>query len=164
MQRSIVCILFILLTGYVYAQNTTVKLPVVSSAAPVMFRAQATHVGGEPLPNNTRYKVNFGGTSFDEGKNFNKETDEFTAPADGIYHFDIRVSWLQFSANGSVTIDLEYEATSVLAGSTTMPVFDSNYGTLLKLKKGARLSVYLKQNTGTQQKFQQVQLCGYKVN
>jgi hypothetical protein len=149
--------------GNVYAQKTEVALPPPSSTT-VMFKANATFVGGEPIATNTRYKVNFGGTVFDEGHNFSKDTDEFTAPADGFYHFDVRVSWLQFSANGSVTIDLEYVATSVLAVSTTMPVFDSNYGTLLKMKKGERLGVYIKQNTGAQQKFQQVQLSGFKVN
>lgn len=163
MKRIIFCILFIAFIANAYSQKTAVAVPVLPSVS-VAFKANATYAGGEPIATNTRYKVNFGGTVFDAGRNFSKDTDEFIAPVDGFYHFDVRVSWLQFSAVGSVTIDLNYEATSVLMVSTSRPVFDSNYGTLLEMKKGEKMSVYLKQNTGAQQKFQQVQFSGFKVN
>ena len=167
----VVCFLFFLNTG---AQiiNNTVKSPVTSTVVrPVIaFRAAATYVGGEPLANNTESKVNFTGAYFDESKNFSVSTGEFIAPSDGIYHFDLRVSWLKFSAPGSVSLLLRtnlYSAiamTTVLEASTTVPVFDSNFSTLLKLKTGDKVSVYLNQNSGAQQKYQQVILGGVKVN
>jgi C1q domain len=139
---------------------------VVSSA--IAFKANATYVGGTVLDNNRSSLVNFTGVVFDEGNNFSKDNDVFLVPSDGIYHFDVRVSWLQFTAPGSVTINLNTAplatpATSILIASTTLRTFDSNLNTLLKLKAGDKIFVYVKQESGTTQKYQQVQLCGFKV-
>jgi hypothetical protein len=133
------------------------------------FKANATFIGGNPLANNTESKVDFGGTVFDSNNDFSAAKDEFKAPADGVYHFDLRVSWLQFSAAGSVTLNIKSGrfgnvATSVQAASSSLAVFDSNFSTLLKLAAGETISVYLIQNSGAQQRYQQVQLSGYKVN
>jgi C1q domain len=148
----------------------TVKLP-LSTAAPavIAFRAAATYIGGEPIATNSEKKVDFTGVYFDESKNFSVVNDEFAAPSDGIYHFDLRVGWIQFSSPGMITLLLRtnlYEQiamTSVQTSSTTQ-IFDSNFGALLKLKAGDKVSVYLSQNSGTQQKYQQVILSGFKVN
>ncbi len=151
-------------------KNNAVK-PISSeqlSLAKPAFKANATYIGGEPIANNTESKVHFTGVLFDETKNF--AADEFTAPSDGIYSFDVRVSWLQFSAEGMITINVRTNlyaavpATTVQASSATLPVFDSNFSTLLKLKAGDKVSVYLLQKSGAQQKYQQVQLSGFKVN
>lgn len=136
----------------------------------VAFKANATYVGGEPIASNTETKINFTGTVFDEGKNFSISSGAFVAPSDGIYHFDLRVSWLQFSANGYVQLSIRTNlyasipASIILQSSTTQPVFDSEFSTLLKLKAGDKIEVYLTQKSGTQQKYQQVQLSGFKVN
>ena len=150
--------------------STITKLPPTTVATSVIaFRAAATHVGGEPIANNTEKKVDFTGVYFDESKNFSVATDEFVAPSDGIYHFDLRVGWLQFSSAGMVTLLLRtnlYEQiamTSVQTSSTTQ-IFDSNYSILMKLKAGDKISVHLLQNSGAQQKFQQVVFGGFKVN
>ncbi|MFI5133436.1 MAG: hypothetical protein ACHQEB_03825 [Chitinophagales bacterium] len=153
------------------SSNNLTKLSLTTTiAAPVIaFRAAATYVGGEPIAANSEKKVDFTGVYFDEGKNFSVGNDEFVAPSDGIYHFDLRVSWLQFSAPGMVSLLLRtnlYEQipyTSVQTSSTTQ-IFDSNIGALLKLKTGDKISVYISQNSGTQQKYQQVVLSGFKVN
>ena len=127
------------------AQVTPLKpvaRPVVNS--PVMqgviaFNAAATYINGAPIANNTESKVNFTGTFFDESKNFSVATDEFVAPSDGIYHFDLRVSWAQFTAPGMVSLFIRtnlYEQiamTSVQISSITQ-LFDSNFSSLLKLK------------------------------
>ncbi|MBI1781393.1 MAG: hypothetical protein HYR66_08485 [Sphingobacteriales bacterium] len=161
---------------HVKAQQTILKpmaTPITTAtiAEPkVAFKAAATYVGGEPLANNTESKVNFTGAYFDEGKNFSVVNGTFVAPSDGIYHFDLRVSWLQFSANGYVQLTLRTNlyaaipASIILQPSTTLPVFDSEFSTLLKLKTGDKIEVYLLQKSGVQQKYQQVQLSGFKVN
>ncbi len=153
----------------VFKSNTVkpVSTEQLSLAKPA-FKANATYIGGEPIANNTESKVHFTGVLFDETKNF--AADEFTVPSDGIYSFDVRVSWLQFSAEGMITINVRTNlyaavpATTVQASSATLPVFDSNFSTLLKLKAGDKVSVYLIQKSGAQQKYQQVQLSGFKVN
>lgn len=150
--------------------STVTKLPPTTiTSAVVAFRAAATHIGGEPVANSTEKKVDFTGTYFDESKNFSITTDEFVAPSDGVYHFDLRVGWMQFSSPGMVTLLLrtnlfeQVAMTSVQTSSTTQ-IFDSNYSTLLKLKSGDKVSVHLLQNSGTQQKYQQAVLSGFKVN
>ncbi|MBS1656181.1 MAG: hypothetical protein JSU05_15110 [Bacteroidetes bacterium] len=137
--------------------------------AAIAFMANATYLGGEPIASNTPTQIHFTGTVFDESKNFSIPTAEFIVPADGIYHFDLRVSWLPFSSLGAVSLNLRTGlygnllATSVQMSSTTQ-VFDSNIGTLAKLKAGDKVIVTLQQNSGTQQKYQQVQLSGFKIN
>lgn len=160
----------------VKAQQTILKpattaITTAAIAEPkVAFKAAATYVGGEPLANNTESKVNFTGAYFDEGKNFSISTGTFVVPSDGIYHFDLRVSWLQFSANGYVQLSIRTNlyasvpAAIILQPSTTLPVFDSEFSTLMKLKAGDKIEVYLLQKSGVQQKYQQVQLSGFKVN
>ena len=151
--------------------NTNVtKLPVsVVAASVIAFRAAATYIGGEPIANNTEKKVDFTGVYFDESKNFSIISDEFITPSNGIYHFDLRVGWMQFTSAGMVTLLLrtnlfeQIAVTSVQTSSTTQ-IFDSNFGTLMKLKAGDKVSVYLSQNSGAQQKYQQIVLSGFKVN
>lgn len=145
------------------------KVVTTAAATPIAFRAAATYIGGEPVANNTEKKVDFTGVYFDENKNFSIATDEFIAPVTGIYHFDLRVGWLQFSAPGAVTLLLRtnlYQqiAVSSVQTSSTTQIFDSNFCTLLKLNAGDKVSVYVNQNSGAQQKFQQVVLSGFKVN
>ena len=158
----------------IWSQNKLLKpaiKPITSSQIEktIAFRAAATYIGGEPIANNTEKKIDFTGVYFDEDKNFSVASDEFVAPSDGIYHFDLRVGWLQFSSPGMVTILLrtnlysQIAYTSVQTSSTTQ-IFDSNVGALLKLKTGDKVSVHISQNSGTQQKFQQVILSGFKVN
>jgi C1q domain len=158
-----------------WSQNTplkTVTRPMTVSAVPqgvIAFRAAATYVSGEPVASNTEKKVDFTGAYFDESKNFSVATDEFVAPSDGIYHFDLRVSWAQFTAPGMVTLLIRtnlYEQiaiTSVQISSTTQ-LFDSNFSSLAKLKAGDKVSVYLQQNSGTQQHYRQVVFGGFKLN
>ena len=166
----LVCLtFFVKLNAQISANN--VKLPASNAVTSntIAFRAAATYIGGEPIANNTEKKVDFTGVYFDENKNFSITTDEFVAPSDGIYHFDLRVGWLQFTSPGMVTLLIrtnlyaQIAYTSVQTSSTTQ-LFDSNVGALLKLKAGDKVSVYLSQNSGTQQKFQQVILSGFKVN
>lgn len=162
---------FVLLLSIVLTLNAQLTLTTVpATSTMVAFKAAATYVGGELVANNTESKVYFTGAYFDEGKNFSVSTGEFIAPSVGIYHFDLRVSWLKFSAAGYANLIIRtnlYAAiavTSLQITSTTLPSFDSNYGTLLKLKAGDKISVYLSQNSGVQQKYQQVVFSGFKVN
>jgi len=142
--------------------------PAVASAK-VAFQASATYVGGtEVMPNNMNSKVIFTGSLFDEAKNFSIPNGCFVVPADGIYHFDVRVSWLRFTAPGMITMNLNTDefsmlTTSVQTASTTSAVFDTQYSMLVKLRAGQKLYVYLKQNSTAIQKYQQVQLAGFKV-
>jgi hypothetical protein len=170
----VVVIAFLFLTTS-WSQNTplkTVNRPTAVSAAPqgvIAFRAAATYVSGEPVASNTENKVDFTGSYFDESKNFSVATDEFIAPADGIYHFDLRVSWAQFSAPGMVTLLIRTNLYSQIAITTILPssttqLFDSNLSSLAKLKAGDKVSVYLQQNSGTQQHYRQVVFGGFKVN
>jgi C1q domain len=169
-------LLFLFIVVNTMAQQPVIKNPNLPAVQPaiqqknIAFKANATYVGGTPIANNTESKVFFSGVMFDEGKNFSTSTSEFIAPSDGIYHFDLRVSWLQFSNEGMITLLIRtnlYQsvaATSVQLSSKTQSVFDSNFSTILKLKAGDKVSVYLVQQSGTQQKYQQVQLCGFKVD
>lgn len=168
-------LLFSIITTNAMAQQPVIKnanlQPVQPSIQPknIAFKANATYVGGTPIANNTESKVFFSGVMFDEGKNFSTSTSEFIASSDGIYHFDLRVSWLQFSNEGMITLLIRtnlYQsvaATSIQISSKSQPVFDSNFSTLLKLKAGDKVTVYLGQQSGAQQKYQQVQLCGFKI-
>ena len=150
--------------------TNTVKLPVTTIASPIVaFRAAATYMAGEPVANNTEKKVDFTGAYFDESKNFSIVNDEFVAPSDGIYHFDLRVYWTKFTVQGMVTLLLRtnlYDqiAMTSVQTSSILQNFDSNFGIILKLKTGDKVSVYLSQNSGVQQKYQQVILSGFKVN
>src|SRR3954447_15023439 len=94
--------LFLLAITSLQAQVTPKVLPVRTTvaatspvaAAKVAFLASATYVGGtEVVSNNMNTKVVFTGTLFDEAKNFSVPNGYFLAPADGVYHFDVRVSW-----------------------------------------------------------------------
>lgn len=172
MKKYVVFLCCFLIAGSLKAQVKLSTTATSAQAAPftIAFRVAATFLSGEPLANNTEGKVNFTGAYFDEQKNFSIITDEFTIPADGIYHFDLRVSWLKFSAPASITLKLRENLytgvgyTSVQPASVTMPNFDSNVSALLKLKAGDKISVHLLQNSGVQQKYQQVILSGFKVN
>jgi hypothetical protein len=153
-----------------FAQKQAV-LTTPASATPdiVAFKANATYVGGEPVGNSIEYKINFTGMVFDESKNFSIATDEFTAPVDGIYHFDLRVSWLQFTAPGLITLNIKtnnyiMSGTTVQVPSVSQSVFDSNFSLLSKLKAGEKVSVNIVQRSGAQQKYQQVQFSGFKTN
>ncbi len=169
-------LLLLFLAPHAVAQQPVIKNANLQPIQPsiqsrnIAFKANATYVGGTPIASNTESKVLFSGVMFDEGNNFSTPTSEFIAPTDGIYHFDLRVSWLQFSNEGMITLLIRTNlfqsvaATSVQMSSKTQPVFDSNFSTLLKLKAGDKVAVYLGQRSGTQQKYQQVQLCGFKVD
>ncbi|MEP7376570.1 MAG: hypothetical protein ABI675_24445 [Chitinophagaceae bacterium] len=135
----------------------------------IAFRAAATYVNGEPLATGSERKVDFTGAYFDESKNFSVATDEFAVPSDGIYHFDLRVSWAQFTAPGMITLLIRtnlYQqiAISSVQASSTSQIFDSNFSSLAKLKAGDKVSVYLQQNSGVQQQYRQVVFGGFKVN
>lgn len=170
MKKYIVFLSCFLIAGSLKSQVKLSTTAAQTASFTIAFRAAATFLSGEPLANNTEGKVNFTGAYFDEQKNFSVNNDEFTAPADGIYHFDLRVSWLKFSAPASITLKLRENLysgvgyTSVQQASVTMPNFDSNVSTLLKLKAGDKISVHLTQNSGAQQKYQQVISSGFKVN
>jgi hypothetical protein len=100
-------------------QSKAVSAP-VSTAAPVKaaFKANGTYVGGVPVPPRSAYQPIFTGAVFNEGKYFLLSNGgEFVVPADGIYHFDVRVSWLQFSGPGKVTINLHRSFSDIVATS-----------------------------------------------
>lgn len=171
MKNYLIVVLIVVLNLKVVAQkkistpvNATVTIPVIA------FKANATFVGGEPIANATPHKVNFGGTIFNEGNCFSKDRDEFVAPEDGYYHFDLRVSWLKFSAAGNIELYIltnwhdVVPAGSIQLSSTTQSTFDSNFSALVKLKKADKVTVEIHQKSGVQQKYQQVQFSGFKVN
>lgn len=171
MKNYFIIVVIVVLNLEVFAQKTIATPANAPVTTPVIaFKANATFVGGEPIANATAHKVNFGGTIFNEGNCFSKDKDEFVAPEDGYYHFDLRVSWLKFSAAGNVELYIltNWYATvpvgSIQLSSTMQSTFDSNFSALVKLKKGDKVTVELYQKSGVQQKYQQVQFSGFKVN
>lgn len=46
-------------------------------------------------------KVGFDNTEFDIGSNFNTSSNEYTAPVDGIYHFDVFLTFLDATQTAS---------------------------------------------------------------
>jgi hypothetical protein len=154
------------LQAQVQTVKTVSSLPAVKKSA---FLVNASYAGGVPVPHNANFKVSFTRAVFDETNNFSITNGEFVAPSEGIYHFDIRVNWMQFTAPGLVTINVNRAvlaswASSILIPSTTHRLFDTNYSLLLKIPAGEKVMIYLKQDSGAPQKFQQVQLSGYKVD
>src|ERR1043166_4678805 len=136
------------LLAVMFLQAQVVSQPKPVTAQPVVnnivtakpaFLANATYVcGTEVSPTNINYKAVFGGTVFDEAKKFSVPTSCFVVPSDGVYHFDVRVSWLKFTAPGAITVNLNNDefsprTTSVQVASTTEPVFDTQYAGLIKL-------------------------------
>jgi hypothetical protein len=178
-QSNKVCLIlftFVFSAGSALAQqniNKNVAARVVSGEQLVLagpaFKAAATYISGEPVANNTEKKIDFTGVNFDNGKNFSVATDEFVAPTDGIYHFDLRVNWAGFSAPGMITMLIrtnlfqQIPATTVQAAVTNQ-VFDTQFSTLLSLKAGDHITVHVNQQSGGQQQFRQVQLSGFRVN
>jgi hypothetical protein len=147
------------------ATTSAVKVPVVKPG----FLANASYAGGETIPSKFNFRVNFTRTVFDEANNFSVANGEFVAPSAGLYHFDIRISWMQFTAPGVITVNLNRAALATWASSsqlssTTQRIFDSNFGALIKMPAGEKVMIYLQQDSGAPQKFQQVQLWGYKVD
>lgn len=163
-----------------FAQNNTLKTvaaPVTAATGKtvasqvVAFKANATVISGQPIASATPHDVDFTGRAlFNESNSFSIDKDEFAAPSDGYYHFDVRVNWVKFSAKGSVEIRLLVNwysglpAATWLPGNTELATFDTNFSTLMQLKAGDKIKVELIQDSGTQQVFRQVQFSGFKVN
>src|SRR4030095_13742235 len=115
------------------------SVPARTASAIVAFKTNATYISGEPVANNTPAKIDFNGNPlFDEGKNFSMTTDEFIAPSNGYYHFDLRVGWDRFTAPGTVTIRILTNWYATVPVSTWLPastaaLFDTNFSTILLL-------------------------------
>jgi C1q domain len=146
-------------------RNIAVANPVVA------FKANATYLSGEPIASGTPHDIDFTGNAlFNESNSFSIEKDEFTAPANGYYHFDVRVGWNRFSAKGDVVIKLLLNwysglpAATWLPGNTDIGVFDTNFSSLMQLKAGDKVRVQITQDSGAQQTMKQVQFSGFKVN
>lgn len=62
-----------------------------------LFAIASTSGGGPYItPNNTGpipFKTNIGGLTFDDAQAINNTTGVFTAPSNGVYHFDLKLEW-----------------------------------------------------------------------
>jgi hypothetical protein len=122
-------------------------------------------------PRNTYTKLNFRYNDYDQGNDFDLDTDTFTAPLNGIYHFDVSLKQLLNSTQGqswcsvSFWTDTNYKHTEIyctsevsqsamlstdirlLAGMTVMvkvyPVHDTYPQTFYRAVELARFSGHL---------------------
>ncbi|MDP4264843.1 MAG: hypothetical protein Q8941_20110 [Bacteroidota bacterium] len=174
----LILLAFAMKNSLIFAQNTTLKnntvpvnTPGINRSAVVAFKANATIISGQPVASGTPHDVDFTGRAlFNESNSFSIDKDEFTAPSDGYYYFEVRVNWNKFSAKGDVVIKLLLNwysglpSATWLPGNTDIAVFDTNFSTLMQLKAGDKVRVQIAQDTGAQQVFKQVQFSGFKVN
>ncbi|MCB9251374.1 MAG: hypothetical protein H6605_02845 [Flavobacteriales bacterium] len=108
---------------------------------------------GFNIPSGGAYYMNYGTEDFDHGNNF--ADTAFTAPADGVYHFDVLATWYQFStATGYNYINLRVN------GATYTINYQPNLSTLvvtnevsanIELKKGDTVTCTIYQNSGATQ-------------
>jgi hypothetical protein len=83
----------------------------------VAFSVGSSVSGGQNIAHNTDVAVNFTNTDYNIGADYNISTNTFTAPANGIYHFDAMLMW-------------ENPASSTGYLAITLRVNNSNYATV----------------------------------
>jgi len=105
----------------------------------------------QAIPNNIETTILSYTESFDDGNSFNPNTGLFTAPSDGVYHFDS-----EFCFNVNPTFDMTVLCRFFInstASESTLVSLNSNYSTTLsyvvKLLAGNTVSLKVYQNNGT---------------
>jgi hypothetical protein len=98
--------------------------------------------------------IPFGAIDYNNGGNYNGGTDKFTAPNNGIYHFDVNVNYLMFSGsagnNYEIEIMLYVNGTSRKYAYTLMPggATASTHGTAalscdVQLASGSTVQIFM---------------------
>lgn len=107
-----------------------------------------------PIAANTELIVPFGLKKYDIGNNYDNTTYLFTAPVNGIYHFDVSVDWSSLTAStGNLIIELYGSTPTFTIAQTSYPVY-ANYkfttniiSSDVKLNSGQTVKVTVYQNT-----------------
>lgn len=58
---------------------------------------------------------------------FNESTGEFTAPAAGFYHFDIKITWLNVSSDFKAEVKIKKNGATFTGSSFKTPIIEANY-------------------------------------
>jgi hypothetical protein len=114
----------------------------------IAFSAFNHTAGPLEVPNNTEVTVPFDGTEYDLNNNFILSTSfinpsTFTAPAEGIYHFDAFVKWNHFS-NGSTFLSLKKGANLVYT-SESLGYLTNHISIDIPLGAGTKVTLSVKQ-------------------
>ena len=120
------------------------------SLTKVAFMASARP--SQTVDNNKEALIRFDEEAFDVGRNFKNNT--FTAPDEGIYHFDAHVRWKGFShANNYMWIGVFKNDT--IQRASTAASSNNDFGTMistnLQLSQGDKVTVKVRQSSGTKQ-------------
>lgn len=127
--------------------NGTLKL-----SSPVAFSSYLNV--NFPISPNLDFTVPFGVENYDLSNNYDNTTYTFTAPVNGIYHFNASVDWSSLTATGgSLGISLYGSAPIYTIASTTHSVYSTHKFTTntissdVKLNAGQTVKVIVYQNT-----------------
>ncbi|GGD42193.1 hypothetical protein GCM10011514_02710 [Emticicia aquatilis] len=125
----------------------------LKTISPVAFSAYLN--SALPIPPNTNTTIGINAEKYDLSNNFNTTTNLFTAPTNGIYHFDALVTWSSATATGGSFI-LEIIGSSPLftLTQTTYSIPTTNYTFI-----SSTASVDVKLNAG-----QTVKLSAYQTS
>lgn len=135
-------------------------------ALKVAFMATAENT--QKVIHNKEVKILFDHVEFDYTQSFNNS--EFTAPEEGLYHFDAHVRWNGFKQpNNYMWIGLFKNDT--LQKATTAASSNNDFGTMISsnllLKQGDKVAVKVRQSSGSTQStfglMKNTWLSGYKI-
>lgn len=119
------------------------------------FRAYNTTAAISPVPTATETKLIFDNTTFNDGNYFDPLTSAFNVLSSGMYHFDVKVSWEDFTATGDAILTLRANGTivdqvrqKITAGTgSVQQTMSANWW----LYSGDVIEVVVIQNTGSTQ-------------
>jgi hypothetical protein len=117
----------------------------------VAFAVKDVGIGTQAIPNITETKVNFDIEEYDLDNNFAPSTNTFTAPYNGVYHFDAAITWLgPITAFGIYEMNLRVGNTDIF--SVRLPAFETYSQTQmlnadLSLNAGETVSIVVFQNS-----------------
>lgn len=124
----------------------------VTGVIPVAFSAHG--ISYPLISNNTETTVPFEQEQFDEGGFFNNSTYEFSAPTNGIYHFDSSVMFGNVTSTiPSATRRMQILVDGNLSAITIQPMVVSLFQSLnlskdIKLNVGQKVKITVKQDSG----------------
>lgn len=123
--------------------------------APVAFSVKNSGATSFTIPPVGRTIVPFSTEDYDYGGFYNTTDYDFTAPRNGIYHFDALVTWnLTSSQTGDFELTLNVDGVpTIIANNKIIPNGQNsmNLSTDFKLNAGQKVQVKVSQNSGVNQ-------------
>lgn len=117
------------------------------------FRANVS--GTQSIPSGANTVISFAAEVYDDGGNYDPTSSEYTAPSDGVYHFDANVIWSSFSVTSWTTMELivngSVEDEQVSQVATGITYGHSGFSSDIKLSAGDVVAIRIFQPTGSAQ-------------